>query len=89
MRTTDLLELAQQKMKEIEEILDEVQTNESLDDYYGYSINIIKQELKKSNNGGGFLTSDKSIEDIIYGEGEKWNDEEHEVEEEDYTENYY
>lgn len=74
MDTLEKLEEAIDLMKQAEEILESVkEENQSLDDYYGYSIQIIIQELNKfSDNSCGYIGSNASLEEIIESEGDNW-----------------
>ena len=79
MKTLEKLELVNNLIKKSEEILNEIlknPENDSLTSYYGYTLKLIKQELNiLSDNSHGYLTRDKSIEDVINAEGDEWNDE--------------
>ena len=69
------LESVLSHMKEAEKIIEDLRTNEedSLNNYYGYSLEIIQQQLNKlSDNSQGYLGRDSCIGDIIESEGDKW-----------------
>lgn len=79
MKTLKKLQLAFELMKKAEEIIDDIRDNEddnqSLMKYYGYSLEIIQQELNKfSDNSCYYLTRDVNLQEIIDSEGEKWFD---------------
>jgi len=78
MTTLEKLDLAYSLIKKSEEILNKINKdieNDSLNNYYGYTIKILVQELNIiSDNSKGYLTQDKSIMDIIESEGDKWED---------------
>jgi hypothetical protein len=80
MKTLEKLQLVFELMKKAEEIINDIKNdkdeNESLLDYYGYSLEIIKQQLNIfSDNRNGYLTHDTNIKEIVDSEGERWNDE--------------
>jgi len=80
MKTLEKLQLAFELMKKAEEIINDIKNdkdeNESLLDYYGYSLEIIQQQLNIfSDNRKGYLTHDTNIKEIVDSEGERWNDE--------------
>jgi len=73
MTTTEILEEAKEKIQDAMALLKKAKKNESLSDYYGYTIGLMIQELDKvSENQAGYLTRDKNIQDILEVEGEKW-----------------
>ena len=76
MTTFDKLYEALEKMQEAIELIEEAsEENESLSDYYGYSLEIITQELNRfSDNSRGYLGRNTCLQDIIDDEGEKWED---------------
>lgn len=76
MTTFDKLYGALEKMQEAIELIEEANgENESLSDYYGYSLEIITQELNRfSDNSGGYIGRNTCLQDIIDAEGEKWED---------------
>lgn len=80
--TSEILDEVIGKMQQAQELLDEALENESLDNYYGYSINIIKQELDKLSNNSAMYH--KNIEEMVGTEGENWNDELHDIDLEDF-----
>lgn len=78
MTTIEKLRLTKELMKTAENILDEIEKdsqNKSLLSCYGYSIQIIKQELNKlSDNSNYYFTNDVSLERIIDSLDNDWND---------------
>lgn len=65
MTTFDKLYGALEKIQEAIELIKEAnEENESLSDYYGYSLKIMTQELNRFSY----------LQDIIDTEGEKWED---------------
>lgn len=78
MTTIEKLRLTKELMKTAENILDEIEKdsqNKSLLSEYGYSIQIIKQELNKfSDNSNYYFTNDVSLERIIDSLDNDWND---------------
>jgi hypothetical protein len=80
MKTLEKLELAFELMKKAENTINDIKNdkdeNESLLGYYGYSLEIIQQQLHIfSNNRYGYFVGDTNIKQIIDSEGDKWNDE--------------
>lgn len=75
MNTLDQLTEAMDLMKQAEQLLIEAnKQNKSLSDYYGYSMEIIIQELNRfSDNSRCYQGNNNSLEDIINAEGEDWN----------------
>ena len=73
--TLEKLEEAMELMKQAESLVKEAKKeNESLSDYYGYSLDIIAQELNQfSDNSKGYIGRNKCLEDIINAEGENWD----------------
>ena len=85
--TEELLQEAIKKVRQARELVQEAKKNESLDDYYGYSLILIDQYLDIfSSNEGGYVGNNTSIEDVLEGMGEgNWENKEHDYEfEEDY-----
>lgn len=78
MTTIEKLRLTKELMKTAENILDEIEEdtqNKSLLSEYGYSIQIIKQQLNKlSDNSNYYFTNDVSLERIIDNLDNDWND---------------
>lgn len=66
----------QELMKEAEGLVEEVNVEgSSLNEYYGYSLEIIKQELHRfSDNAMGYTGRNTCIEEICDGEGTEWKD---------------
>jgi hypothetical protein len=81
MNALEMLREAFEKMKEAEQLVkDARQSNESLDDYYGYSLRIIEQELNSfSDNSNGYSGGNTPLSDIIEGAGVNWEIEETET----------
>lgn len=80
MKTQEKLQLAFELIKKAEDIINDIRNekeeNHSLLRYYGYSLEIIQQELNIfSNNSGYYLTNDVNLQGIIDSEGQDWNDE--------------
>lgn len=80
MKTQEKLQLAFELMKKAENILHEInndkEENKSLLRYYGYSLEIIRQQLNIfSDNSGYYLTRDVNLQEILDSEGDNWNDE--------------
>ena len=80
MTTLEKLQLAFELVKKAENIINDIKNdkdeNESLLSYYGYSLEIIQQQLHIfSNNRYGYLVGDTNIKQIIDSEGDNWNDE--------------
>jgi hypothetical protein len=76
MSAKEKLEKALELMKEAESLIKEAdKQNESLNGHYGYSLEIIAQELNNfSDNSMGYIGRNTCIKDIIENEGDKWND---------------
>tara|TARA_R110000822_G_scaffold127454_1_gene262930 strand:- start:1172 stop:1411 length:240 start_codon:yes stop_codon:yes gene_type:complete len=65
------------KMKEAEEIIEELRKDKdsSLDEYYGYSLEIIEAQLNQfSDNSVGYVGMNTNLKEIIDSEGENWNE---------------
>lgn len=82
MDTISKLTEARDLMKQAENLVTAAkEENPSLRDYYGYSLEIIIQELNKfGDNSCGYIASNSSLEDIIEDEGRNWNNDGSEVE---------
>jgi len=67
MDTLMKLQEALDLMKQAEKLVGEARReNKSLNEYHGYSLQIIEQELNKfTDNSRGFLTRDTALADII------------------------
>lgn len=79
MKTQDKLQLAFELIKKAENIITNIQNekegNKSLLNYYGYHIQIIKQQLNIfSDNSGCYLTGNVNLQEIIDSEAKYWND---------------
>ncbi len=81
----DKLHQAYELMKEAESLVAEVKTlSPSLAGYYGYSLDIIEQELHRmSDNHRGYLGRNTTLLEIIEAEGRKWHNSEPESEDEE------
>lgn len=69
------LQQAVQHMKDAEQLINEAKlANESLEQHYGYSLDIIAQELNKySDNSRGYhMKFNTSLDEIINAEGSAW-----------------
>lgn len=80
MKTIDKLQLAFELMKKAEEIISEIkknkEENKSLLSYYGYSLEIIEQQLNIfSDNSKNYLTRNTNLEEILNMLGDNWEDE--------------
>lgn len=80
MKTQEKLQLAFELMKKAEEIINDIRNekeeNKSLLRYYGYSLEIIQQQLNIfSDNSRYYLTNDVNLQGILDSEGQDWNDE--------------
>jgi hypothetical protein len=80
MKILEKLQLAFELMKKAEDIINDIRNNkeenQSLLRYYGYSLEIIQQQLNIfSDNSGYYLTNDVNLQGIIDSEGQDWNDE--------------
>lgn len=79
MKTQEKLQLAFELMKKAEDIINDIRNekeeNRSLLRYYGYSLEIIQQQLNIfSDNSGYYLTNDVNLQGILDSEGQDWND---------------
>lgn len=65
-------------MQEAERFVNEAKNeNHSLDKYYGYSLQIISQEMIRfSDNRVGYLGRNSNLQEIIDAEGENWHSKE-------------
>lgn len=72
------LQEANDLMKQAERLVNEARdSNSSLRSKYGYSLQIIEQELNQfSDNSRGYLSRNTTLEEIIESEGRKWFDDE-------------
>lgn len=75
MTALEKLQEALQHMQEAERLVNEAKNeNHSLDKYYGYSLQIISQELTRfSDNRAGYLGRNTNLQEIIDAEGEHWH----------------
>ncbi|MBX2925944.1 MAG: hypothetical protein KF746_27360 [Chitinophagaceae bacterium] len=78
MTTIEKLQEAMKHMQEAERLVNEAKNeNHSLDRYYGYSLQIISQELIIfSDNSAGYLGRNTNLQEIIVAEGKDWNSKE-------------
>ncbi|MBX3253304.1 MAG: hypothetical protein KF862_04100 [Chitinophagaceae bacterium] len=78
MTTLEKLREALQHMQEAGRLVNESKKeNHSLDKYYGYSLQIISQELIRfSDNSAGYLGRNTNLQEIIDTEGENWHSKE-------------
>lgn len=77
MSQLERLQEALELMKEAEEIVEELMEDEqdSLNEYYGCSLQIIKQELNKfSDNSNCYMGRNSNLEDIMESHGENWTE---------------
>lgn len=72
------LERALMYMKDAERLIEEAkQENQSLEEEFGYSLEIIIQELNRfSDNSRGYQGNNASLEEIIEDEATNWEDNE-------------
>ena len=78
MTQLDKLHKALELMKEAEDIIEDLNDDDenSLNEYYGYSLQVIAQELNKfSDNSCGYLHGNTTLEEIIEAEGDNWTEE--------------
>lgn len=77
MTTLEKLEEAMQHMQEAKRLIFEAKSeNYSLEKHYGYSLQIISQELVRfSDNRAGYLGRNTNLQEIINAEGEHWESE--------------
>lgn len=76
MRTSEKLQLAHDLVKEAESLLGSID-NESLQDFYGYSIdNHMAQLNMLSDNSRDFMGRQSTLEEIKDASGDKWKDKE-------------
>ena len=75
MDALEKLEKAREHMEEARILISEANSeNESLENYYGYSLTIVEQQLDIfSSNERNYMTSSTNLEEIIEGEGDKWS----------------
>lgn len=72
--TEDKLNIAKHLMKEAERILESID-NDSLEGHYGYSKEIIQQQLNMfSDNSSGYMGRNTPIDEIINSMGDDWSD---------------
>lgn len=74
MTTLEKLEEALNHMQEANSLINDAKKeNSSLERYYGYSLEIISQELVRfSDNNRGYLGRNTNLQEIIEAEGETW-----------------
>jgi len=72
MSTLRKLQEANDLVIEALDILNELE-NESLEEYYGYSLEIIKQQLDIFSENNEGYSGNTSLSDIIVEEGNNWN----------------
>jgi hypothetical protein len=79
MTTEQLLQEAIEKVQEARELIERAKENESLDEYYGYSIQIIDQEFDRfCTNEKCYMGRNTSLEEIVEGMYEgNWENKEH------------
>ncbi len=63
-------------MKDAERIIESLMDNneDSLNEYYGYSLQIIQQQLNNFSDNSSGYGGNTSIEEIIESEGYNWNE---------------
>lgn len=76
MNTLEILREAKEHMKSAESLLKQAnRENTSLSDYYGYSLELMIQELNRmSDNSKGYQGHDTSLDEIIEAAGSDWNE---------------
>ncbi len=76
MNTEQLLQHAIELMNEAIEKIELAKQNESFDDYYGYSADIVIQELVRfSDNRKGYIGRNTTLEEMIEGKWDgKWEE---------------
>jgi hypothetical protein len=76
MKTLSQLREAMEHMKSAESLLKQVKReNKSLDDYYGYSLELMMQELNRmSDNSKGYQGHDTCLDEIMEAAGSDWTE---------------
>ena len=75
MTQLEKLQEAMVLMKDAEGIIESLMANDedSLNEYYGYSLQIIQQQLNKFSDNSCGYGGNTSIEEMIESEGYNWN----------------
>lgn len=76
MTQLEKLQEAMELMKKAEEIVESLIANDedSLNEYYGYSLEIIQQQLNKFSDNSCGYGGNTSIEEMIESEGYNWQE---------------
>ncbi len=74
MKTTQILQSAAEHLESAKELMREAKTNESLSDYYGYTIELMVQDIDRIINT---QTRQSGIDEIISTCGDEWYDHTH------------